>query len=188
MNIAVSPIALKQYRANKAVRARLRANALKPNLLGPSEPKASQNDELEKKVVMAAYKDPDWVKVWKQREAEALANAAIIPLKNPTVESIQNYCLKQKWADSEVIVLPKEFTIVDLKSNKRNRSIVLVRHAAIYIAHKLTEQSAVSIGKMFGGRDHTSVLHALNKIKERLDHGNFLMNGKPFNLDRIGEI
>ncbi len=52
-----------------------------------------------------------------------------------------------------------------LRSKKRNKEIAHARHVAMYLARTLTNASLPQIGKDFGDRDHTSVLHACNKIK-----------------------
>lgn len=55
---------------------------------------------------------------------------------------------------------------VDLISNKRSRSIARPRQIAMTLAKELTKHSLPEIGSAFGGRDHTTVLHANKKIKE----------------------
>ena len=52
-----------------------------------------------------------------------------------------------------------------LRSKKRNKDIAHARHVAMYLVRTLTNASLPQIGKSFGDRDHTSVLHACNKIK-----------------------
>ncbi|GIX45842.1 MAG: chromosomal replication initiator protein DnaA [Candidatus Tectimicrobiota bacterium] len=56
-----------------------------------------------------------------------------------------------------------------LRSKKRNKEIAHARHVAMYLARVLTNASLPQIGKNFGDRDHTSVLHACNKIKSLLE-------------------
>ena len=56
--------------------------------------------------------------------------------------------------------------VADLLSAKRDRKITLPRHVAMMIAKELTNHSLPSIGDAFGGRDHTTVLHACKKIKD----------------------
>jgi chromosomal replication initiator protein len=55
--------------------------------------------------------------------------------------------------------------VSDLLSAKRDRKITLPRHIAMSIAKELTNHSLPTIGDAFGGRDHTTVLHACKKIK-----------------------
>lgn len=53
----------------------------------------------------------------------------------------------------------------DIFSSKRSRQITLPRQVAMYLAKKLTTMSLPDIGKNFGGKDHTTVLHAIRKIE-----------------------
>ena len=55
-------------------------------------------------------------------------------------------------------------TVADLCSPSRNRQLVTARQIAMYLARELTELSLPVIGKAFGGRDHTTVMHANRKI------------------------
>ena len=55
--------------------------------------------------------------------------------------------------------------VSDLLSAKRDRKITLPRHIAMSIAKQLTSHSLPTIGDAFGGRDHTTVLHACKKVK-----------------------
>lgn len=56
----------------------------------------------------------------------------------------------------------------DLLSSRRNRSLARPRQIAMALAKELTHYSLPEIGEAFGGRDHTTVLHACKKIKELL--------------------
>ena len=56
----------------------------------------------------------------------------------------------------------------DLKGKRRNKAIVLPRQIAMYIIRDLTEYSTTEIGLEFGGRDHTTVMHACQKIESRM--------------------
>lgn len=56
--------------------------------------------------------------------------------------------------------------VADMFSKRRQANIVLPRQVAMYLAKELTDKSYVEIGELFGGRDHTTVLHAVNKISE----------------------
>lgn len=57
-----------------------------------------------------------------------------------------------------------DLRILDLKAKKRSRAIVYPRQIAMYLARSLTDFSLPEIGEYFGGRDHTTVLHAYEKI------------------------
>ena len=56
--------------------------------------------------------------------------------------------------------------VADLLSKRRNRSITRPRQMAMTITKDLTNHSLPEIGDAFGGRDHTTVIHAYKKIKE----------------------
>ena len=56
--------------------------------------------------------------------------------------------------------------VADIKSRKKTRPITRCRQIAMALARELTEHSLPEIGDAFGGRDHTTVLHACRKIKE----------------------
>jgi len=57
----------------------------------------------------------------------------------------------------------------ELVSNRRPRDVALARQVAYYLARELTPLSLPSIGRRFGGRDHTTVLHGIRKIAELED-------------------
>lgn len=59
--------------------------------------------------------------------------------------------------------------ISDLLSKRRNRSVARPRQVAMTLCKELTEHSLPEIGDAFGGRDHTTVLHACRKIRELCD-------------------
>ncbi len=54
----------------------------------------------------------------------------------------------------------------DLLSDRRNRAIARPRQVAMWLCKQLTTRSLPDIGRRFGGRDHTTVLHAVRKIEE----------------------
>lgn len=59
-----------------------------------------------------------------------------------------------------------DVSVADLHSARRARVVVRPRQIAMYLARHLTERSMPEIGRQFGGRDHTTVLHAVRKIEE----------------------
>jgi chromosomal replication initiator protein len=56
----------------------------------------------------------------------------------------------------------------DLLSQRRHRSVVWPRQIGMYLAKHLTARSLPEIGRRFGNRDHTTVLHAIRKIEGQL--------------------
>ena len=64
--------------------------------------------------------------------------------------------------------------VADMYSKKRPANIARPRQIAMYIAKELTQKSLPEIGELFGGRDHTTVLHAVRKITEERSRDNQL--------------
>ena len=63
--------------------------------------------------------------------------------------------------------------VADMKSKKRTKALVFPRQLAMYLSRDLTELSYPEIGRHFGGKDHTTIMHACKKIeKEKQDGGN----------------
>src|SRR5512133_191346 len=88
-----------------------------------------------------------------QRAREALRDLLSIQNRQISVENIQ-----KTVADYYTI------KVADMYSKKRPASIARPRQIAMYLAKELTQKSLPEIGELFGGRDHTTVLHAVRKI------------------------
>ncbi len=76
----------------------------------------------------------------------------------------------------EVIANYYNLKIEDLKSSRRTRNIAFPRQIAMYLSRKLTDMSLPKIGEEFGGRDHTTVIHAYEKISNNLKKDESLQN------------
>ena len=72
-----------------------------------------------------------------------------------TVENIQ-----------KIVAEYYKIRLADMLSKRRSRSIARPRQIAMSLAKELTSHSLPEIGDLFGGRDHTTVLHACRKIKQ----------------------
>lgn len=59
-------------------------------------------------------------------------------------------------------------SVSDLKSKKKDRKFVIPRQISVYICCSLTEYSTTEIGNEFGGRDHTTIMHARDKVDSLL--------------------
>ena len=59
----------------------------------------------------------------------------------------------------------------DLRGNRRTKDVAYARQVAMYLARDLTESSLPQIGERFGGRHHTTVLYAVDKIERQLKDG-----------------
>ena len=103
---------------------------------------------------------------------EALSDLLTLHDKLVTIENIQ-----------KTVADYYKIRVADLRSNTRLRAISRPRQIAMALAKDLTEHSLPEIGEAFGGRDHTTVLHACRKIQElqqsdeviREDYGNLLV-------------
>ena len=56
----------------------------------------------------------------------------------------------------------------DLRGNRRTQDVVYARHIAMYLSRELTEASLPHIGDRFGGRHHSTVMHAVDKVERQL--------------------
>jgi len=59
-------------------------------------------------------------------------------------------------------------SVADLKGKKRTQAITLPRQIAMYLIREMTEYSTTEVGIEFGGRDHTTVMHAVQKIDDKI--------------------
>src|ERR1035437_7286730 len=84
---------------------------------------------------------------------EALRDLLSIQNRQISVENIQ-----------KIVADYYKIKIADMYSKKRPASIARPRQIAMYLAKELTQKSLPEIGELFGGRDHTTVLHAVRKI------------------------
>jgi chromosomal replication initiation ATPase DnaA len=62
-----------------------------------------------------------------------------------------------------------DVSMVAIISRRHSKNVVLARHIAMYLSKELTARSFPDIGRMFGNRDHTTVLHAVRKIMRLLE-------------------
>ena len=86
---------------------------------------------------------------------ESLKDLLALQDKLVTVDNIQR-----------VVADYYQLKMSDLLSRRRSRSVARPRQVAMSIAKELTNHSLPEIGEAFGGRDHTTVLHAVRKVKE----------------------
>ncbi len=60
------------------------------------------------------------------------------------------------------------FSVEDICGKSRQRPLVLARQTAMYVFRELTDLSYPAIARLFGGRDHTTVIHAVDKTKRMM--------------------
>lgn len=85
------------------------------------------------------------------------------PPKEITISLIQQCCAEYF-----------NIRVEDLKAKKRTKNVAWPRQIAMYLARELTDASLPKIGEEFGGRDHTTVLHACDKVSLQLEHDQHL--------------
>ncbi len=66
----------------------------------------------------------------------------------------------------EMVAKYYQVSVTDIKGRKRVKQIVMPRQIAMYLARELTDSSLPQIGREFGGKDHTTVIHAVDKIEK----------------------
>ncbi|BCD61168.1 chromosomal replication initiator protein [Nitratiruptor sp. YY08-26] len=95
-----------------------------------------------------------------------------------TMELAKNVLNEQKREQQKEISLKEIVDVVanelnikpsEIKSKSRNRQIVNARRIVIYLARNLTPNSMPSLAQFFGMKDHTSVSHAMKKVKELME-------------------
>ena len=87
---------------------------------------------------------------------------------------------KKKVITPEYIisVVAEHFNVsaADLSGNKRNSKIVVPRQIAMYLCRDLIDTSLKTIGKSLGNRDHTTVMHGIEKIEKEIESNDNVRN------------
>jgi chromosomal replication initiator protein len=90
---------------------------------------------------------------------EALRDLVVGPSPSISIQDIADAVLRRYNA-----------RLSDLQSKRRSQSVAVPRQICMYLARRLTNRSLEEIGAFFGGRDHTTVLHADRKIQQMIGH------------------
>ena len=89
-------------------------------------------------------------------------------------EALKDYITKNPYVSNDISSIQKavadyyNITVEVLKGKKRSANIAYPRMVAMYLSRMLTDQTLPRIGLEFGGRDHSTVIHAVGKIEEDL--------------------
>ena len=100
-------------------------------------------------------------------------NAKDIDL-NLAIDALKDYLSKSSFTKNniqkiqQVVAEYYNITVEDLKSKKRKASIAFPRQIAIYLCRTMTDESFPKIGIHFGGRDHSTVMHSVDKIDNEI--------------------
>ena len=113
------------------------------------------------------------------RELEGALNriiaSAIFLGKEVTVDSVREVLADLVRASDRMLTIEEiqkkvanhyDIKFSDMFSSKRSKNIAVPRQIAMYLCKQLTSMSLPDIGRGFGGRDHTTVLHAVRKIQD----------------------
>ena len=103
----------------------------------------------------------DFSKIDKSFISKEMVESALGDLIKPQLKNIDINDIQKETAKHYAI------TISDMSSKSRKQHTVLARQMAIFITHELTTLSLTKIGKHFGNRDHSTVLHAIKKMQKR---------------------
>jgi chromosomal replication initiator protein len=104
----------------------------------------------------------------------AFASLHNVAISMNLAREVMSHIIKDKKKEITIDMIIKEvssfFSIKssDLRSAKRIKSIIFPRQIAIYLSRRLTNNSLVSIGEKFGGKDHATIIHSIKKIEEEL--------------------
>ena len=104
--------------------------------------------------------------------AKLTQNPITIELAQNALKDIINNSEKQDITVvyiQEVVSKHYNVSVEDILSKKRNHSITVPRHVSMYLTRKLLDLSLPKIGKEFGGRDHSTVIHGCDKISEDIE-------------------
>ncbi|HEY8594067.1 MAG TPA: chromosomal replication initiator protein DnaA [Devosiaceae bacterium] len=94
-----------------------------------------------------------------------------IPLAERTLaDLIRTHESRRVRIDDILRVVSRHYRVArnDILSSRRSRDVVRPRQIAMYLAKALTQRSLPEIGRRFGGRDHTTVLHSVRKIEQMM--------------------
>jgi len=89
-------------------------------------------------------------------------------------EALKDYITKNPYVTNDIVSIQKavadyyKLTVEVLKGKRRSANIAYPRMVAMYLCRMLTDESFPRIGLEFGGRDHSTVIHAVDKIEEDL--------------------
>ena len=92
-----------------------------------------------------------------------------------TLESIQEALSDSRYATAQRLTVDRiqravceafDLSMTDMTSKRRARAVARPRQVAMYLSKTLTKRSLPDIGRRFGGRDHTTVMHAVKRIEE----------------------
>lgn len=106
---------------------------------------------------------------------KAYAKLAHKPIDTDLAENAMKDILKSGKPEinveyiQEIVAAHYNFKVEDLKSKRKTQPLATARQVAMYLCRKILDESLVSVGKKFGGRDHTTVIHGIDKVTDMIE-------------------
>jgi Bacterial dnaA protein helix-turn-helix len=142
------------HQAHKARLKRLSARSA-PQRETPAPSRVAAILDLKAKRIPSRYLlDRDYERAW-ATVIMGLDNE--LPPRRPRIVEIQRATARHF-----------DITVNEMLDDQRIRKLAMPRHAAMYLVKQLTLKSFAEVGRAFAGRDHSTVVHAVNGIKARL--------------------
>jgi len=123
---------------------------------------ASKFDQSVRELEGALVRVVAWSELTQQPIDQVLAERALQDLIPQTEHEIPPQLIMEETADYFSL------STGDLVSKSRSRPLTQARHIAMYLMRECTGLSLVKIGEIFGGRDHTTVLHGIKKVEDEM--------------------
>jgi chromosomal replication initiator protein len=123
---------------------------------------ASKFDQSVRELEGALVRVVAWSELTGQPIDQDLAERALQDLIPQTEHEIPPQLIMEETADYFSL------STGDLTSKSRSRPLTQARHIAMYLVRECTGLSLVKIGEIFGGRDHTTVLHGIKKVEDEM--------------------
>jgi len=132
------------------------------------------------------------------RELEGSLNQIIamssIKKQPITVELVEDVLREKMRSKTKAVTKEKVLSVVsehfdiseeEMKSKKRQKEISNARQVAMYLLRELLDMQLVAIGTVFGGKDHSTVLHSISKVEEDMKRDKYLANDINMLKDKI---
>lgn len=110
-------------------------------------------------------------KDWSKREVAPSSRGVPLATRAPTAECTADVAAQTSVVDRTKRCVARAFriSVSDLESSSRIREHVWPRQIAMYLAREVSSSTLGEVGRSFGGRDHSTVMHAIEKVSSRLE-------------------